>query len=132
MTLKPVGLPDVQDIWVSDLHVVCLSVQEVKEVFDSEWSFVMLHPPDRLEQVLHKRMDGHLKKRTSQCHLCCPEYFTTANKYSAQIVKLLMLKQRRALSFIFSFNSFLSENSSSTAFNVLSKYKNIKVTPAAC
>lgn len=57
----PVGLPDVQNIWVGDLHVVCLSVQEVKEVFDGLGGSALRRcPPDRSEQVLHKRMHRHL------------------------------------------------------------------------
>lgn len=61
---EPVGLPNVQDIWISDFYVVCLNVQEVEEVFDSEWSFIVRHPPDGLKQVLHKRMHGHLRENT--------------------------------------------------------------------
>ncbi len=53
-TALPVGLPDVQHIWVGDLHVISLSVQEVEEIFDSMWGSVLRHPPDRSEQVLHE------------------------------------------------------------------------------
>lgn len=50
----PVGLPDVQDIWVSDLHVFRLSVQEVKEVLDSERRSAECQAPDGPEEFLHK------------------------------------------------------------------------------
>ena len=63
MSAVPVGLPDVQHIGVGDLHVVCLIVQEVEEIFDSVWGSVVRRPPDGSEQVLHKGMHRHLKEK---------------------------------------------------------------------
>lgn len=53
-TAPPVGLPDVQYVGVVDLHVVRLRVQEVEEVFDSQWGFTVRRPPYGFEQVLHE------------------------------------------------------------------------------
>lgn len=53
-TAPPVGLPDVQHVGVVDLHVVRLRVQEVEEVFDSQWGFAVRRPPYGFEQVLHE------------------------------------------------------------------------------
>lgn len=49
----PVGLPDVQHVWVGDLQAVRLRVQEVEEVFDSRRGFGVRQPPDGFEQILH-------------------------------------------------------------------------------
>lgn len=57
----PVGFPDVQDVRVGDLHVFSLSVQEVEEVLNGEWGFVLLHSPNTSEQVFHKRVHCHLR-----------------------------------------------------------------------
>lgn len=66
---SPVGLPDVQNIRISDLHAVCLSVQEVKVVFDGRGGSAVGNPPDGPEEVSYKRMHGHLGgKRDSENH----------------------------------------------------------------
>ena len=56
----PVGLPDVQDLRVGDLHSGRLAVQEVEKVFDGGWGFAGAHAPDPPKQVDHVGVDRHL------------------------------------------------------------------------
>lgn len=58
----PVGLPDVKHVWLGDPHGVRLPVQEVEEVLDGVRRPGAGRPPYRSEEVLHKRMQRHLKE----------------------------------------------------------------------
>lgn len=63
----PVGLPDVQHVWLGDPHGVRLPVQKVEEVLDGVRRFGVGRPPYRSEEVLHKRMQRHLKELKPGC-----------------------------------------------------------------
>lgn len=53
-TFSPVGLPDVQGVWVRDAPFVSLLLQEVKEVLDSQGRAVERDAEDGLEEVIQE------------------------------------------------------------------------------
>lgn len=56
----PVCFPDVKNIWIWDFFPLCLCIQEVEKVLDSQWGLAVRQPPDTPKQILHERMDCHL------------------------------------------------------------------------
>lgn len=61
--ISPVGLPDVQGVWVCDAPFVCLLLQEVKEVFDSQGRAVRRDAEDGLEEVIQELLKSSLKRK---------------------------------------------------------------------
>lgn len=69
----PVGLPDVQHVWLCDPHGVRLPVQKVEEVLDGVRRLGVGRPPYRPEEVLHERMQRHLKELRPGCEMMSSE-----------------------------------------------------------
>lgn len=70
---SPVGLPDVQGVWVCDAPFVSLLLQEVKKVFDSQGRAVRRDAEDGLEEVIQELLKSSLKRKRKKkvvtiCH----------------------------------------------------------------
>lgn len=61
--LSPVGLPDVQGVWVRDAPFVSLLLQEVKEVFDSQGRAVRRDAEDGLKEVIQELLKSSLRMK---------------------------------------------------------------------
>lgn len=59
---SPVGLPDVQGVWVRDAPFVSLLLQEVKKVLDSQGRAVRRDAEDGLEKVIQELLESSLKR----------------------------------------------------------------------
>lgn len=62
-SVSPVGLPDVQGVWVRDAPFVSLLLQEVKEVFDSQGRAVQRDAEDGLEEVIQELLKSSLRMK---------------------------------------------------------------------
>lgn len=60
---SPVGLPDVQGVWVCDAPFVSLLLQEVKKVFDSQGRAIWRDAEDGLEEVIQELLESSLKRK---------------------------------------------------------------------
>lgn len=61
----PVGLPDVQGVGVGDAPLVCLLLQEVKEVFDGQWRTLCGNTEDGLEKVVQELLQCSLRNHNT-------------------------------------------------------------------
>lgn len=58
----PIGLPDVQGVGVCDASFICLLLQEVKEVFNSQRGLVRWNAEDGLKQVIQELLECSLQR----------------------------------------------------------------------
>lgn len=63
---SPIGLPDMDGILVPDVMLLCLLVQEIKEVLDCGWHRVP-RCQHALEEVVHKLLQCALWRRAARC-----------------------------------------------------------------
>lgn len=63
---SPIGFPDMDGILISDVMLLCLLIQEIKEVLDCGWHR-MPRRQHALEEVVHKLLQCALWRTAAWC-----------------------------------------------------------------